>query len=98
MVVVDRFSKQAHYIPCRSITAQVVADLFYREIFKHHGLPRSIVSDRGTQFVSYFWLVLYRRIDIKAVLSMAYHPKIDGQTERINTRMETYLRTYIFYL
>jgi hypothetical protein len=54
MVVVDRFNKQAHYIPCRSITAQVITDLFYREIFKYYSLLRSIVSDKGTQFVSYF--------------------------------------------
>jgi transposase InsO family protein len=98
IVVVDRLSKQAHYIPCRSITAQVVADLFYREIFKHHSLPRSIISDRGTQFVSYFWLALYRRMGVKAALSTAYHPETDGQTKRINARMETYLKTYMSYL
>jgi hypothetical protein len=98
MVVVDRFSKQAHYISYRSITAQVVADLFYKEIFKHYSLPRSIVSDRGTQFVSYFWLALYRRMGVKAALSTAYYSKIDGQTEKINARIETYLRAYIFYL
>jgi glycosylphosphatidylinositol phospholipase D len=98
MVVVDRFSKQAYYIPCRSITAQVVADLFYREIFKYHNLSRFIVFDRGTQFVSYFWLVLYRRMGVKIALSTAYYSKTDGQTEKINTRMETYLKAYIFYL
>jgi hypothetical protein len=53
MVVVDRFSKQAYYISYKSITAQVVADLFYKEIFKYYSLPRSIFSDRETQFVSY---------------------------------------------
>jgi hypothetical protein len=98
MVVVDRFSKQAYYISYRSITAQVVADLFYREIFKHYSLPRSIVSDRGTQFVSYFWLVLYRRMGVKAALSTAYYSETDGQTKKINTRIEIYLRIYIFYL
>jgi hypothetical protein len=76
----------------------MVADLFYREIFKYYNFLRSIVSDRGTQFVSYFWLALYRRMGVKVVLSTAYYSEIDGQTERINTRMETYLKAYISYL
>ncbi len=98
MVVVDRLSKMRHLIPCSSIKAPDVARLFLHHVWKHHGLPDSIVSDRGSQFVSAFWDELTQQLKIKARLSTAFHPESDGQTERMNSIMEQYLRSYVSYL
>ena len=98
MVVTCRLSKMAHFIPCSDIEAPTVARLFLKHVWKHHGLPDSIVSDRGTQFVSAFWDELTRQLKIDARLSSAYHPETDGQTERTNAAMEQFLRMYASYL
>src|SRR6266550_4623710 len=98
-VVVDRLSKQRHFVPCTAkISAEGLADLFIRHIFRLHGLPDSIVSDRGPQFASRFWRYLCRCLGIQPRLSTAFHPETDGQTECINASMEEYLRTYVNYL
>ena len=98
-VVVDRFTKQRHLIGCRSdIDAAGTAELFLRHVFRLHGLPLDIVSDRGPQFVSDFWKHLCRRLGIERKLSTAFHPQTDGQTERLNAVMEQYLRSYVTYL
>jgi hypothetical protein len=98
LVVVDRFSKMCHLIPCKkSIDAIETADLFLRNIVKHHGIPFDIVSDRGSQFVSKFWSELCRRIGIERKLSTAAHPQTDGQTERTNQTFEQYLRAFVNY-
>ena len=84
-VYVDRFTKMAHFIPINSnVTAEQTADLYLRNIFKNHGLPNDIVSDRGTQFVSKFSRCLLELLDIQGNRSTAYHPESDGQTERVN--------------
>ena len=98
MVVTCRLSKMAHFVSCPNIEAPTVARLFLRHVWKHHGLPDSIVSDRGTQFVSAFWDELTRQLKIDARLSSAYHPETDGQTERTNAVMEQFLRAYVSYL
>jgi len=98
LVVVDRLTKQGHFIPCNNMDALATARMFYFNVFKHHGLPNSIVSDRGTQFVSHFWLALCDILGINASLSTAFHPETDGQTERTNALIETYLRAYVSYL
>ena len=96
MVIVDRLTKMAHFIPFRNLpTAVIAADVFFREIFRLHGLPDDIVSDRGSQFTSEFWTRLCSLLDIRQNLSTAHHPQTDGQTERVNGILEQFLRCYI---
>ena len=95
-VVVDRLSKQAHFIPCNeTITAAELSELFIINIFKLHGLPDDIVSDRGPQFRSHFWNSLCTLLDIDLKLSTAGHPETDGQTERIIQILEQYFRNFV---
>jgi transposase InsO family protein len=99
LVVVDRLTKMKHFIPCKgTCNAEEVARLYTRYIWKLHGLPRTIVSDRGPQFIALFWKHLTRRLQITNLLSTAHHPETDGQTERINAVLERYLRAYVSYL
>jgi transposase InsO family protein len=95
LVCVDRFTKMAHFIPTRSnVTAEQAASLYMKDVFRLHGLPKDIVSDRGQQFTSHFTKRLLELCDIKSNLSTAYHPQSDGQTERTNQTLEQYLRIY----
>lgn len=85
--VVDLFIKCGHFIPLsHPFTAYVVAKAFLDQVYRHHGLPTSIVSDRDRIFTSHFWSELF---------TMAYHPQSDGQTERLNQCLETYLRCFV---
>jgi hypothetical protein len=98
LVVVDRFSKMSHFIPCSdTITAKELSSLFLQNIFRLHGLPKYIVSDRGPGFTSKFWKELLKQLNVKSNLSTAFHPQTDGQTERINSVLEQYLRIYVNY-
>ncbi|KAI0995914.1 Transposon Ty3-I Gag-Pol polyprotein [Podosphaera aphanis] len=97
-VVVDRMTKQVHIIPCQDLSSKNTAYMFYKECFRLHGLPDSIVSDRGTQFTSEFWKWICKLLQIDHRLSTAYHPQTDGQTERMNARIEQYLRAYVNYV
>lgn len=99
MVVVDRLSKMRHFMACKgTCDSEEAARLFTENVWKLHGLPTTIVSDRGPQFVSGFWKHLTQRLRISATLSTAYHPETDGQTERMNASLEQYLRLYVTYL
>ncbi|MBW0549063.1 hypothetical protein O181_088778 [Austropuccinia psidii MF-1] len=98
LVIVDRFSKMAFFIPTMSsITSLYLAHLFIKNIFSKHGLPSSIVSDRGPLFVSSFWTNLCQQLKISRDLSTAYHPETDGQIERLNQILEQYLWMYVSY-
>ena len=95
-VVVDKFTKRAHFIPCYStITAIEAADLYIEHIFKHHGLAVSIISDRDTKFTSEFWTRLHERLDTRLRMSTPMRPQTDGQTERSNQVIEDMLRSCI---
>ena len=95
LVVVDRFTKYAQYIPTsKTLTSSGFAELFVYHVFRQYGLPAGIVSDRDKLFTSHFWKSLCRLLDMKRRLSTAYHPQTDGQTERQNQSLETYLRAY----
>jgi len=96
MVVVDRLTKMAHFIPLRCLpTSSIAADAFIVNIFRLHGFPISIISDRGSQFTSDFWMRLCELLNIDHSLSTANHPQTDGQTERVNGILEQYLRCFI---
>ena len=98
-VVIDRLTKLAHFAPCNeTISAEQFANLFIDLVFKHHGLPDIVVSDRGPQFVSKFWRGFCKTIGIKHNLTTAYHPQTNAQVERTNATLEQYLRINMNYL
>jgi hypothetical protein len=96
MVVVDRFSKMAHFIPTKDeATAQKTRRLFFSHIFKHHGLPKDIVSDRDPKFTSKFWQALWKQMGSELKMSTLFRPQTDGQTERVNLVIQQFLRNYV---
>jgi hypothetical protein len=96
LTVVDRFTKMIHLIPCtKEITAPEVAKLIYDQVYKYHGMPKVIVSDRDPKFTSNFWKSLFGVLGTKLALSTANHPQTDGQSERANRTVEEMLRSYV---
>jgi len=90
---VDRFSKYAHFIPLgHPYTAESVARVFFAEVVRLHGIPASIVSDRDPVFTSAFWKALFAASGSKLLMSSAFHPQTDGQTEAVNKAIGIYLR------
>ena len=100
-VTVDRFTKMAHYVPVKDghwqKTVEGCEKLFLENIWKLHGLPSSIISDRDPVFTSIFWAELMGRLDMQPRKSTAFHLQTDVQTERVNQSLEQYLRQYCNY-
>jgi hypothetical protein len=96
LVFIDRLSKMVHLVPTKTtVTGAQTAQLFFDHVFKHHGLPNDIVTDRDSRFTSHFTKELLRLLGTKQCMSTAFHPQSDGQTERINRVMEDMLRHYV---
>ena len=96
LVVMDRFSKEAVFIPCtKEENALTTAELFRDHVWCQHGLPSSVISDSGSIFASHFMGELYKILEIKRKMSTAFHPQTDGQTERLNREINTYLHIYV---
>jgi hypothetical protein len=95
VVFVDKLSKMIHIRPTtEKVTAPEVAQLFVEAVFAQHGMPTTLISDRGTQFTSLFWKSLFGWFKTKLAFSSAYHPESDGQTERANRTIEEMLRAF----
>lgn len=96
MVVVDKFSKVAHFIPVKSThKTNDIARIFMREIFKLHGIPKAIMSYHDIKFTSSIWKGLFQDLGTQLNFSLAYHPLTDGQTKRVNQVLEDMLRMYV---
>jgi hypothetical protein len=92
-VIVDRQTKVAHFIPVKTMySGAKLAELYMAQIVCLHGVPKKIVSDRGSQFTSRYWQKLHECLDTRLNFSSAYHPQTDGQTERTNQVLEDMLR------
>ena len=95
-VITDRLTKVAHFIPVKTTyTTQRLARIYLSRIVCLHGVPKTIISDRGTQFISRFWEHLQQALGTQLAFSTAYHPQTDGQTERVNQVLEDMLRACV---
>ena len=95
LVVLDSYSKRAHFIPTKTTaTAANSAQLFFEYVYKHHGMPQKIVTDRDSKVTSDFWRVLFNLLGTNLAMSTPYHPQTDGATERCNRVIGDMLRWY----
>jgi len=96
LVVVDRFTQKAYFIPTNTmLTSNGVVTLFRDHVFREHGIPEKVISNRGPQFVSQFMKELYQVLRIKANASTAYHPQMDRQMEQVNQEVREFLTMFV---
>jgi hypothetical protein len=97
-VIVDRLTKTSHFIPVHTTySAERYAEIYIDLIVRLHGVPKTILSDRGTQFVARFWAQVHESLGTKLIHSSSYHPQTDGQTERVNQVVEDMLRACVIH-
>jgi hypothetical protein len=95
-VIVDRLTKLAHFLLVKTaFRPPQYAEKYIAEIFRLHGMPKTIVSNRGSQFTAHFWEHLHKGLGTSLVRSTAYHPQTGGQTERVNRVLEDMLRACV---
>jgi len=95
-VIIDRLTKSAHFLPVKvNFMAKQYAQLYMDRIVSLHGIPRTIISDRGTQFIARFWEYFHATLGTQLICSSAYHPQTDGQIERVNQILEDMLRACV---
>jgi hypothetical protein len=98
MVVVDKLSKSTNFIYVKSTCKAIdIANIFMKEIFRLHGMPKEFVSDRHTKFTSNFWKSRMVGFETKLLFNTTYHPQIDGQTKRVNQKVEDMLRMHVMH-
>jgi hypothetical protein len=98
MVVVEKLSNSSHFIPIKSTCKAIdIFNIFMKEIFILHGMPKEIVYDRDTKFTSNFWKSLMVGFETKLFFSTTYHPQTGGQTERVNQILEYMLRMHVMH-
>ena len=96
LVVVNCFSKMAHFLPCSKISdASKIAKLYFDEIVKLYSLPKTIVFDKDVRFMSYFWKTLWHLVGTKLKFSMKFHPQTDGQSEVVNRSLGNLLQCLV---
>jgi hypothetical protein len=92
-VILDRLSKSAHFIPVNTnYKVQKNAEIYIAHVLYLHGVPKTIIFDRGSQYVTRFWELLHSSLETHLMHSLVYHPQTDGQTERVNQILEDMLR------
>jgi len=96
MTVVDAVSKRVHFILMHTtVTVEGAARLFLHYVWKLHGLPKRVISNRGPQFVALFTKELYRLLGIRMSSSTAWYPQTDGQTEHVNQELDQFLHLFV---
>jgi hypothetical protein len=96
MVVIDKIIKSTHFIPVKSTFKAInIAKILMKEIFRLHGIPKMVISDRDVKFTSTFWKELFVGINTNLNFSTSYHPQMDGQIERTSKIIEDMLRMYV---
>jgi transposase InsO family protein len=95
-VVVDRLSKATIISPCtKTITAEKTSKLYMDNVWRQTGLPCQVISDRGPQFASKVMQEVWNKLGVKSIMSTAFHPQTNGETERVNQELEQYLRVFV---
>ena len=95
-VIVDRLTKSAYFVPVNTrYQVRKYAELYISQIVRLHGVLKTIISDRGPQFIARFWKHLHKALGTKLIRSSTYHPQTSGQTKRVNQILEDMLRVCV---